>query len=442
MKLIGQGLRIILATLFAVQLTGCLKKSAQNGESETAASNSTTGGKLKIVCLDVSHGDSTFIMFPNGKTALIDSGQNFAANQYVIPFLRRHNINKLDYYVATHYHGDHVGEMEKIKREFNVGKVWDYNTFATGTSTRWEGLEFDILNSATDGPPNSNEQSLAFRLVHNGFVFGHGGDIYGVNQQNIMQKYPDKVRNHVYRTNHHMHGSVDYNYLVKTDPYLFVTSAEKSVYDRMDYKVNFLNAVNTLKSSGRLEKSLITLEAGHIYIEASGGERNQWSYTTFNNRDAVMPGLSGGSSDLSGSDESEKGEDSSTAEPVDTQDGGSSNGDDRSDSNGSNDSNDSNDRQGSTDSQEDVWRDPYKNGVTFPWCTENATDIKGEWGWENNASCHVRPGDVRTIDPGDGGEDVWRDPYKKDVTFPWCTENATDIKGDWGWENNASCHVR
>ena len=50
---------------------------------------------LKIVCLDVDHGDATLIILPSGRVALIDSAKDAWARRRVIPFLKNHEIGEL-----------------------------------------------------------------------------------------------------------------------------------------------------------------------------------------------------------------------------------------------------------------------------------------------------------------------------------------------------------
>lgn len=102
-------------------------------------------------------------------------------------------------------------------------------------------------------------------------------------QKRIMNNFPTKIRAHVYHGNHHFHGSIDQNYLVKMDPYLFLVSAQQAVYDRCAYATKFKrNVEQPLKTlNGRMIEDLMTREVGHIVVRINDAEN--WSYETYKN---------------------------------------------------------------------------------------------------------------------------------------------------------------
>ncbi|MEE0843816.1 MAG: MBL fold metallo-hydrolase, partial [Ruminococcus sp.] len=58
--------------------------------------------------LDVGQGDSIFIELPNGKTMLIDSGENYHGAA-ILSYIKDRGYDKIDYVVGTHPHSDHIG---------------------------------------------------------------------------------------------------------------------------------------------------------------------------------------------------------------------------------------------------------------------------------------------------------------------------------------------
>lgn len=247
---------------------------------------------LKIVSLWVSHGDATLIYLPNGEIALVDTGQDFAVKDYLVPFLQQHGIKQLDYFIVTHYHGDHyAGKIDKDGQTFvgyryddqapriPVKTFWDYSSFHRGDQRNWGGTKLFILNSlySNEWSTDENDKSLSLRIEWNGFTYALGGDIYANEQDRILNDFPDQVRVHVYRTNHHMHGSSSWNYLKMADPVLFVTSAENAVYQRDAYTKVLAGVIADLKQGGhRFQESVLTLEKGNVVIGANSDQ--DWTY--------------------------------------------------------------------------------------------------------------------------------------------------------------------
>nr|MBB1522233.1 MBL fold metallo-hydrolase [Clostridiales bacterium] len=77
---------------------------------------------LNILFMYVGQADSTFIKYKD-KTMLIDAGNNEDGNN-IVKFLKSKGINKLDYIVGTHYDEDHIGGLDDIINNFDIGKFY------------------------------------------------------------------------------------------------------------------------------------------------------------------------------------------------------------------------------------------------------------------------------------------------------------------------------
>ncbi len=74
-------------------------------------------GQLEIHLLDVKHGDAQLIVSPTGETILIDGGRAEFAEKtanYIKSVLGQTTV---DYFLATHYHTDHIGGVVSLFRD-------------------------------------------------------------------------------------------------------------------------------------------------------------------------------------------------------------------------------------------------------------------------------------------------------------------------------------
>src|SRR5437016_3030537 len=85
-----------------------------------------SGGELQVHVLDVGpiEGDSILIIAPSGKSVLIDAG-DAGKGKVILDALKRYKIEKLDYFVATHPHPDHIGGADEVMNAIKVGTVID-----------------------------------------------------------------------------------------------------------------------------------------------------------------------------------------------------------------------------------------------------------------------------------------------------------------------------
>ena len=279
---------------------GSSQDSGSGGE-DTAGGGSDPGGvlpgaepgdELKIAVLSVGPADSTLIVFPTTKTMLVDSASPWSFDERVVPFLERQGVTHLDYYVETHPHSDHIAGRDFLIEEGYVDDEtvrWDWNTHDYEDEFVLEGTNIFISN-AYDAALNGsgvNNNSLAFRLEYNGFVYSHGGDEYTGSMSRYLEEHPTIAKCHVRNTAHHMYGPVEKDYLVAIDPYLFIISNDSSIRQRDYFQGEFLPAIETLEADpgSRYQEYLILGELGHAVIRASSD--TAWGYQSYPDSDLV-----------------------------------------------------------------------------------------------------------------------------------------------------------
>lgn len=85
--------------------------------------------KLQIIYFDVGQADCTLIM-NNGKTTLIDGG-NDSDGDNLVKYIKSQEISRIDTVIATHLHADHIGGLDDIIDNFDIGTVYMPDTINT-----------------------------------------------------------------------------------------------------------------------------------------------------------------------------------------------------------------------------------------------------------------------------------------------------------------------
>ncbi len=84
---------------------------------------------MQVLFFDVGQGDAALITFPDGKNLLIDAGPAFedfdAGEFFIVPYLKRAGIDKLNAVILSHADIDHIGGMASIFRNLRIDHVFD-----------------------------------------------------------------------------------------------------------------------------------------------------------------------------------------------------------------------------------------------------------------------------------------------------------------------------
>jgi competence protein ComEC len=78
---------------------------------------------LEMHVIDVGQADSILLTTSNGKSVLIDSGDEHDGKK-VVSYLQKQGIERIDYLIATHPHHDHIGSMDDVFQSFEVDEVF------------------------------------------------------------------------------------------------------------------------------------------------------------------------------------------------------------------------------------------------------------------------------------------------------------------------------
>lgn len=126
---------------------------------------------LQIKFLNVGQGDGMIILFPNGKSMLMDGGPR-EASEAVLNGLVEMGIDKIDYVICTHPDIDHIGGLLDVVRSVPVGQVYDsgkgYDTRAYLEYIRLiheRRIPFTIVTEGMELPIDEN---VSVRVLNSG----------------------------------------------------------------------------------------------------------------------------------------------------------------------------------------------------------------------------------------------------------------------------------
>ena len=93
------------------------------------ASAASKAGALDIFFIDVEGGGSTLVVTPAGQSLLIDAGYGGRGGRdsaRILAAAADAGIDRIDYLLITHFHGDHVGGVPELASSIPIGTFIDY----------------------------------------------------------------------------------------------------------------------------------------------------------------------------------------------------------------------------------------------------------------------------------------------------------------------------
>jgi len=208
--------------IFVLGGTGVVPTNTVNAVTQRLGG---TSGLLKISYINVGQGDSILIQTPSGVNALIDGGKTDQTST-VETYLRNSGVTKLDYVIATHADADHIGSLDSVIRDFNIGKVYMPNvtnttyTFADllsamqskgltfnrakagGTLDLGTDLEGDFVGPVKDSYVEGNNYSAVLHLKYGSNSFLFTGDAETESENDMIASGAD-LQSTVLKVGHH-----------------------------------------------------------------------------------------------------------------------------------------------------------------------------------------------------------------------------------------------
>lgn len=245
---------------------------------------------LRFHFIDVGQGDSSLIITPKGKTILIDAGDEAHAKK-VLSYVREQGIEKLDLVIATHPDADHIGGMDKVIKNFDIGvfampdvsaKTNQYKQIQRELKAKkmkatrlYQGdevqiddsLDFEILSPVKGKKyDDTNEYSIVAKIVYKDTSFILMGDATMENEVDIINNVPD-IDIDVLKLGHHGSSTSSSDYFItKTSPNIAIISCGKN----NKYGHPHQEVMRVLKKHGVTPYR--TDEMGDIVITSDGKE--------------------------------------------------------------------------------------------------------------------------------------------------------------------------
>lgn len=178
---------------------------------------------IEVHFIDVGQGDAILVE-AGGASMLIDAGENNMGMK-VVDYLKSQEIDELDYVIATHPHGDHIGGLDIVLDQIPTGKIIMPNVSHT-TKTYEDVLDviegknltvtepsvgdrFDLGAAAfTIVAPNSpeydelNNYSIGIKLTYKNTSFLFLGDAEELSEEEMLSAGPDLTAD-VLKLSHH-----------------------------------------------------------------------------------------------------------------------------------------------------------------------------------------------------------------------------------------------
>lgn len=208
---------------------------------------------LTIYFLDVGQADSILIK-SDDKYMLIDAGNN-ADGSLLVEYFSSLGINKFDYVIGTHAHEDHIGGMDDIINNFDIGTFYMPDAITT-TKTFEDVLDaldnkniyFDVPNIddsfslgdsiievvyVGNNDSDLNSTSIVLKLTYNNVSFLFTGDISSEIEDSILNC---SIDSDVLKVAHHgSKYSSSLNFLNKVNPkYAVISVGNDNSYGHPD----------------------------------------------------------------------------------------------------------------------------------------------------------------------------------------------------------------
>lgn len=211
-------------------------------QRKTESTLKESSNNLDVYFLDVGQADS-ILLSNNGHYMLIDAGNNEDGPK-LVNYFKSLGITKFDYVIATHAHEDHIGGMDDIIKNFDIGTFYMPDLITTTktfedvldalsekqiafeTPTIDQEFSFSDTKITTlyvnNEVKNLNDSSIVLRLKHGTNTFLFTGDASTKVEKQLLNK---NIASDVLKVGHHgSRYSTSKEFLNKVNPQYAIIS--------------------------------------------------------------------------------------------------------------------------------------------------------------------------------------------------------------------------
>ena len=222
------------------------------------------GEDLSVHYIDVGQADSILIE-RNQEYMLIDGGNN-VDGPLLVDYFKDLGITSFKYLVATHPHEDHIGGLDDVIDNFDIGTIYmpdvittsktfedlldsienknlTFNVPVIGSSFKLGDSDFTVIYTGMD-TSDLNNTSIVLRMVYGNTSFLFTGDATDVTEEKIINQ---NIQTDVLKVGHHgsKYSTTD-KFLAKVNPkYAVISVGSDNKYGHpASSTINKLNSAN------------------------------------------------------------------------------------------------------------------------------------------------------------------------------------------------------
>ena len=216
-KLLNKIIILLIITIIGIYGKNFIKKSYSYKESINEIKDNSL---LTIHYLNVGQADSILIN-NNDDTMLIDAGNN-SDGKNIVDYIKKLNIKDIDVLVGTHPHEDHIGGMDDIINNFDIGNIYmpdattntktfdsvlnaieakEYNITIPEIDEEFNlgKMKFKVIYTGTD-ESDLNNTSIILKMTYGTNSYLFTGDATEVTEEKIVNK---NIKSDVLKVGHH-----------------------------------------------------------------------------------------------------------------------------------------------------------------------------------------------------------------------------------------------